>query len=112
MRILGNPAATALTVLARGEVVGNLGAWTDDELHERLVCYWIRRESWGRGIASAAVRAFLEVETTRPLIARVARHNLGSIRVLEKVGFKRVGEDAFTLPDGTRFEEYSYALAS
>ncbi len=89
---------------------GNIGAWTEAGTHERLLCYWIGREFWGRGIASVAVRQFLESETTRPLTARVAKHNPGSIRVLEKAGFTRVGEDAFTPPDGTRFGEFIYVL--
>jgi RimJ/RimL family protein N-acetyltransferase len=31
--------------------------------------------------------------TDRPLHARVAKHNLGSLRVLAKCGFSIVGED-------------------
>lgn len=111
-RVLGDPANAALTVLVGDEVVGNIGAWTDAETGERLLAYWIGRQFWGRGIASAAVRLFLKVETRRPLTARVARHNHGSIRVLEKTGFARAGEDVFTLPDGTRFEEFVYVLRS
>jgi len=109
-RIIGNPAAATRTILFDDHVAGNIGAWTEAETHERLLCYWIGREFWGRGIASAAVMQFLPSETTRPLTARVAKHNLGSIRVLEKTGFTRAGEDAFTPPDGTRFEEFIYVL--
>ena len=102
-RILGNPAAVSRTVLWSGRVAGNIGAWTDPDSHERLVCYWIGREFWGRGIASAALSQFLQFESTRPLHARVAKHNLGSIRVLEKAGFARVGEDV---------EEFIYFLSA
>ncbi|HTL67573.1 MAG TPA: hypothetical protein VL200_07920 [Lacunisphaera sp.] len=49
---------------------------------------------------------------TRPLRAHVAKHNLGSIRVLQKAGFTRVGEEAFSLPSGARTEEFIYLLAT
>ena len=110
--ILGNPAAVSRTVLAGDHVAGNIGAWTDAASNDRLICYWIGREFWGRGIASAALSQFLHFEATRPLGARVAKHNLGSIRVLEKAGFARAGEDAFALPSGARMEEFFYFLAA
>ncbi len=37
--------------------------------------------------ATAALRAFLDVELHRPLHAHVVDHNVGSRRVLEKCGF-------------------------
>ena len=49
--------------------------------------------TWGRGVATRALAAFLgEAETTRPLFAGVVAHNAGSMRVLEKCGFSRTGE--------------------
>lgn len=110
--ILGNPAAVSRTVLCDGSVAGNVGAWTEADSGARFLCYWIGREFWGRGIATAAVARFLGSETTRPLTARVVRHNLGSIRVLEKVGFTRVGEDRFTPADGRPVEELIYRLGA
>lgn len=110
--ILGNPTALSRTILAGSQVAGNMGAWTDATSHDRLICYWLGREFWGRGIASAALSQFLRFESTRPLGARVARHNLGSIRVLEKAGFTHVGEEAFTLPNGARMKELSYILGA
>jgi RimJ/RimL family protein N-acetyltransferase len=110
--ILGNPAAVSRTILAGDQVAGNIGAWTDAASHDRLIGYWLGREFWGRGIASAALSQFLRFESTRPLKAHVAKHNLGSIRVLEKAGFARVGEEAFSLPDGARVEELSYLLTA
>jgi RimJ/RimL family protein N-acetyltransferase len=71
--------------VAHGEVVGSIASWQTDG--ERDVGYWIGRAHWGKGIASAALRAFLHVDRTRPLAAHVAEHNVGSRRVLEKCGF-------------------------
>ena len=108
--ILGNPAAASHAILFGDRVAGNIGAWTDAGSGERLICYWLGREFWGQGIASAAVSLLLQIESTRPLIARVAKHNLGSVRVLEKAGFTRVSEEVFSLPDHTQIEEVTYRL--
>jgi RimJ/RimL family protein N-acetyltransferase len=102
-KIMANPACATRVILADGIVAGNIGAWTDGT--ERSVGYWIGREFWGRGIASAALVLFLQYETTRPLTARVANHNLASIRVLQKAGFAPAGEEAFDLPDGGKLVE-------
>jgi RimJ/RimL family protein N-acetyltransferase len=59
---------------------------------QREVTYWIGRQDWGRGIATRALQQFLTtIEVARPLYARAASDNAGSIRVLEKCGFTRVG---------------------
>ena len=107
-KIMANPACALRVILADGSVAGNIGAWTDGA--ERLVGYWIGGEFWDRGIASAALAQFLHYETTRPLTARVAKHNPASIRVLQKAGFTPAGEDTFDLPDGTKFEELVFRL--
>jgi RimJ/RimL family protein N-acetyltransferase len=59
----------------------------------RQVGYWIARERWGRGIASAALGQLLQELTERPLFARVATHNTGSLHVLERRGFNPVAEE-------------------
>ena len=53
--------------------------------------YWLGSDYWGKGIATQALRQFLQIDTVRPLYAHVAKHNLGSRRVLEKCGFVVVG---------------------
>lgn len=107
-KIMANPACATRVILADGTVAGNIGAWTDGA--DRQVGYWIGRELWGRGIASAALVQFLDYEATRPLTACVAKHNLGSIRVLQKAGFAPAGENVFDLSDGTKFEELVFRL--
>jgi RimJ/RimL family protein N-acetyltransferase len=84
--ILGNPAAISRTIVADGHVAGNIGSWTQDGV--RLAGYWIGKEYWGKGVATRALAAFLHLVTERPIHAHVARHNVGSIRVLEKCGFR------------------------
>ena len=75
------------------------------------ISYWLGTEFWGKGIASEALSAFLEVAAERPLLARVVKDNMGSIRVLEKNGFQRTGEDkGFSNARGEEVEEYIYRL--
>ncbi len=88
--VLADDAVTTQTVLVDGEVAGNVVSWGPPG--ERLVGYWIGRDHWGKGVATAALSAFLERERTRPLHAHVAKHNAGSIRVLEKCGFTLAGK--------------------
>ncbi len=73
-------------VSAENQVAGNIGSWTAEG--KREIGYWLDRAFWGRGVATEALSAFLCLEQTRPLYAGVAKHNVGSIRVLEKCGFK------------------------
>ena len=87
-KILADDGLTKKTIEADGEIAGNIVAF---EHAGRLeVGYWIGRDYWGRGIATEALRLFVETVTVRPLYAGVAAHNAASIRVLEKCGFEVV----------------------
>ncbi|MEU1473400.1 GNAT family N-acetyltransferase [Streptomyces sp. NPDC005761] len=90
-RILADPSVVMRTVLSDGAVVGSAGVYGAPD--DRQVTYWIDRERWGRGLATAALGALLGVVTERPLYARAAADNTGSRRVLEKCGFAVTGED-------------------
>ncbi|GDX80313.1 N-acetyltransferase [Deltaproteobacteria bacterium] len=84
-RVLSDPAITARAILADDELAGQISCFVM-EGHD-AVGYWIAREHWGRGVASTALALLLEEVTKRPLVARVARSNVASIRVLERCGF-------------------------
>jgi RimJ/RimL family protein N-acetyltransferase len=101
-RILADEALVAFVIDVDGEVAGNAVSWEQDG--RRLVGYWLGREFWGRGLATAALAELVQELGTRPLHAWVASSNAGSIRVLEKCGFVRVGERT------TDVEEYLYEL--
>ena len=90
-RVRASETGIVRTITSAGEVVGHVASWEEDG--HRELTYWIAREFWGRGIATAAVSAFLHVDRGRPFGARVAEGNAGSERVLEKCGFRRVGTD-------------------
>lgn len=91
-RILGDDAITKKTVLFDGQVAGNVVSF--EQNGQREIGYWIGRRFWGKGVATAALSAFLDLIETRPLYARVAKHNVASIRVLEKCGFEISGDDS------------------
>ncbi|MFB7211007.1 GNAT family N-acetyltransferase [Streptomyces sp. NPDC056255] len=90
-RILADGSVVMRTVLADGMVAGNAGAYGPPG--DRQVTYWIDRALWGRGLATAALSALLDVVPERPLHARAAADNTGSRRVLEKCGFTVTGTD-------------------
>jgi RimJ/RimL family protein N-acetyltransferase len=83
--ILSNDGVMSRTILVDGEVAGHVVAFELDS--ELEVGYWVAREHWGKGVATRALAQFLAQMTRRPLFAHVARHNVGSLRVLEKCGF-------------------------
>lgn len=111
-RIRRDPAVLARTVVGvGGEVVGSAGVFGPPE--EREVTYWIGREHWGRGAATAALRALLAEVPERPLHARAAADNTGSIRVLEKCGFAVTGTDrGYANARGAEIDEVLLVLAT
>lgn len=102
-KVLANDSNVVRVIEVDGEVAGNVGSWEQDG--RRLIGYWLGMKFWGRGLATAAVTEFVEELDVRPLHAWVAASNVGSIRVLEKCGFVRIGEHT------TDVEEYLYELA-
>ena len=91
-RILADEEVVIRAIVADDRLAGNVLSFLRDGRRE--VGYWIGREHWGAGIASAALAAFLEVETRRPLYAGVLESNAASLRVLEKCGFERAGTES------------------
>ena len=86
-KIRGDDSLVTRTIVADGMVAGNIGSWPEDG--QQLLGYWVGREWWGRGVATQALALLMEEVPIRPLYAHVAVHNVGSIRVLEKCGFRR-----------------------
>ena len=96
-------------IVADGEVAGTIGSWGEPD--DRELTYWIGRNYWNRGIATAALTAFLAVDPNRPLNARVAQDNVPSLRVLEKCGFRVIGTDrGFAEARGDEIDEFVLRL--
>ena len=107
-KIMTSTSGISQIVIFDGSVAGHICCWQDSG--DRLVGYWIAREYWGKGVASAALSEFLRQVIDRPLVARVAKHNAASIRVLEKCGFIIAGEGKFAQTDGGHVEEFVLKL--
>lgn len=80
-----------------GEAVGNIGftRGTDVERFNAEVGYWLAEPFWNQGIASEALREVLQrywaaTDVIR-IFANVYESNIASMRVLEKVGFRKIG---------------------
>lgn len=109
-KIRADAGITLRTILADGKVAGSISchSW----FGEPEVSYWLGESFWGQGIATAALMQFLQTVTTRPLHARVAQDNAGSLRVLQKCGFVIAGEDSgFAHGRGEETKEYLLQLS-
>ena len=95
-RVRSDSSNTLLAIDDDGEFVGTVGSFTMEG--QRNVTYWIAPARWGQGLASRALRAFLAIESTRPLYGRVASHNVASAKVLARAGFVQVGSEAGFAP--------------
>lgn len=84
-KLLADAGVVKRTIEVEGRAVGYIVCFEREG--EREVGYWVGRAAWGRGIATAALAEFLRIAITRPLRARSAKDNVGSVRVLTKCGF-------------------------
>ncbi|MFJ8145082.1 GNAT family N-acetyltransferase [Streptomyces sp. NPDC096094] len=98
------------TILGDGDVIGSAAVY--GEPGEREVTYWVDRAYWGRGVATAALRVLLAEVPDRPLYARAAADNAGSLRVLEKCGFQESAQArGFAPARGEEIDEVVLHLA-
>jgi RimJ/RimL family protein N-acetyltransferase len=108
-KIRADSGITIQTVLYHGEIAGSVLCY--GSFGETEVSYWLGQSFWGKGIATAALQQFLGLVTKRPLFARVAQDNIGSLRVLQKCGFIITGEDkGFAQARGAEIPEYILTL--
>ena len=112
-----NSPQTLFAVEVDGEAVGSVGLFPKSDL-ERLSAemgYWIGEACWGKGVATAAVRALSayglkELGLTRifavPLVS-----NPASLRVLEKAGYVREGVlRRSAIKEGVVVDQVLYAI--
>lgn len=110
-KILADPPNTLRTVVVNGVPAGYVTQFVWSGVPE--VGYWIGREFWGRGIATEALRQFLDLVPIRPLAAHVAKDNVASLRVLQKCGFEVVGEgSAHSRSRGQGVEKFILCLGA
>ncbi len=102
-----------------GEAVGGVGILLTDDI-ERIsgeLGYWIGKDHWGKGLATEAARQMtsygFETLGLHRVFATPFTRNPASVRVLEKLGFRREGvlvENA--TKDGELVSEVVYAITA
>lgn len=108
-KLLSDETVNNKTIFFNNEIVGSIAKFEIEG--EAEITYWISKDFWGKGIASKSLTQFLEIEKTRPIYGRVAFDNIGSQKVLEKCGFKKIGtEKGFANARGKEIEELIYKL--
>lgn len=95
-RVRSRPDVTNRAITCDGELVGSAAAFVMDGRLE--VTYWVDRAVWGRGIATRALALLLDLVPDRPIYARAASDNLGSLKVLARAGFVPVGTETSFAP--------------
>jgi RimJ/RimL family protein N-acetyltransferase len=95
-KIMSSPQTRPQAITLDSRLVGTIGSWVSDGVTE--ITYWIDRAHWGQGIATRALGLLLEQIPVRPIRARVASDNAGSLRVLQKAGFRAIGTEVSFAP--------------
>jgi RimJ/RimL family protein N-acetyltransferase len=95
-KIMASSENRLWAIIRDSRLVGTIGSYVSEGATE--VTYWIDRSCWGQGIATQALRLMLEEISVRPIRARAASDNAGSLRVLVKVGFHPIGTELAFAP--------------
>jgi RimJ/RimL family protein N-acetyltransferase len=110
IRLWSSPDIAFFAIDRDGELVGSTASFVMDGRTE--VTYWVDRAVWGTGVATAALRLLLDIVTIRPIYARAASDNLGSLAVLQKCGFVEIDrETSFAQARDAEIEETVLRLA-
>jgi len=96
---MNNETGILNTILAGDTVAGYAVYW--EAAGKANIGYWLGKAHWGKGIATSAVAQFLTQIEARPVYAHVVKHNLASIRVLQKCGSQLAREGMNDGEDGT-----------
>jgi RimJ/RimL family protein N-acetyltransferase len=103
-KVRTSPDGTMRAVIRGGRLVGSIASFVREGDTE--LTYWVDRSVWGQGVASQALALFLDIVSVRPVYARAASDNIGSLRVLQRAGFAIIGtEISYANAQGTEIEE-------
>jgi ribosomal-protein-alanine N-acetyltransferase len=109
-KLLSDPTVNNQTIIVDDIIVGSIAKFVMEGDVE--ITYWLDRKIWGQGFATKVLNYFLEIETARPIIGRVAFDNFGSQKVLEKSGFIKIGANkGFAHARQMEIEEFIYKLS-
>ncbi|MBX0292489.1 GNAT family N-acetyltransferase [Hymenobacter sp. HSC-4F20] len=106
-----------LAIDVAGEAVGSIGIHFKTDVRRRSaeIGYWLAREQWGQGLATAAVRVLSDYVLAHfdicRLYAVVFASNPASGRVLEKAGYEREAcMKRSIVKNGQMLDSFLYAL--
>ncbi len=106
---LRNETVVMRIIVIDSEVAGYITKYDIEE--EPQIGFVLGREFWGKGIATESLREFLSIFTKRLVYARTAFDNEASMRVLQKLGFKRTSkENCFSNARGIEIVEVLWTL--
>ncbi|WP_339149265.1 MULTISPECIES: GNAT family N-acetyltransferase [unclassified Sutcliffiella] len=101
----------AVVEKASGIVIGTAGFNVEEKLEKVELIYHFAKSFWGKGYATEAARACVEIakanNAVRCVFASADPANKGSLKILEKIGFECKGLKWF---DDTSQEEPYYVL--
>ncbi len=95
--VRGQEQESHWAIACADRVIGGIGLELQQDVYRRSaeLGYWLGEPFWGRGVATAAVRAITPMGFERfnliRIYANVYEHNPASARVLEKAGFQLEG---------------------
>lgn len=99
-----------------GEAVGGISAMrgAGNARFTVEIGYWLGEAHWGRGLATASVRAFCSAIFAQTDIERIEAGafaaNIASHRVLEKSGFRQIGvRERHFFKDGAFIDDFMFA---
>lgn len=90
------PGSYEFAISMNGEYVGRVSLFPEENDRTRAELGWIiHKKYWGRGIVTEAARALIRFASeelgVRHFIAHCDSENIGSYRVMEKLGMTRTG---------------------
>ena len=107
--LVHDPTINMQTIIVGDSIAGSISKFEMEGKAE--ITYWIDKKFWGKGVATEALKSFLNNENTRPIFGRVAFDNFGSQKVLEKCNFIKIGtEKGFANARQAEIEEFIYKL--
>lgn len=114
-RYVNNPRA--MRIVVDGQGVGWVGYWDHQQEDGELAWetgWSVRREFWGRGIATAAMKLLLDRirrdGIRRYVHATVTTDNAASNALCRKLGFELVGPIDYEFPRGNPVHGYDWRL--
>lgn len=113
---LKDKMATRFVIVYQDILVGLIGLHFKDDVYAKNseIGYWIGEDYWGKGIGTAAVKLITDygfsLKDCHRIYAGVFEYNNGSMRILEKNGYRNEGILKQSIyKNGNYWDEYKYA---